>query len=149
MKAVVLDTHMLSRSCLNTASSAGFSSRLVVVLPDTLDIDRLSKARIRFVPVLLIMPVLIVFQSIDDRIKGVIHTLPGKDILCLLVQLIADRILIGSGSCNQEEQWLLSGITRPLRQNVIELSCRLGVNLIEDKPGYIQPCFVPTSAEST
>jgi hypothetical protein len=44
-----------------------------------------------------------------------IHTLPGEDVFCLLVQLVADRVLIGSGSRNQEIQRLLTGITGALR----------------------------------
>ena len=67
---------------------------LVVILPDTFDINRLSEAWICLVPVLLIVPVLIIFQSVDDWVKRMIHTLPGKDVLGLLMQLIADRILV-------------------------------------------------------
>jgi hypothetical protein len=40
------------------------------------------------------VPVLIIFQSVDDWVKRMIHTLPGKDVLGLLMQLIADRILV-------------------------------------------------------
>ena len=59
------------------------------MLPDTFNVNRLPETWICFVPVLLIVPVLIIFQSVDNWIKRMIYTLPGEDVFCLLVQLVA------------------------------------------------------------
>jgi hypothetical protein len=80
-----------------------------------------------------------------------IHTLPGEDVFCLLVQLVADRVLIGSGGSNQEDIAAALSHHRSLvleRHTAFRVGCAHAPRL-STRPETFSPCFVPTSADST
>lgn len=53
--------------------------------------------------------------------------------------LVADALRIRPGRCDEEKERLGSRIPQTLGHDIEELSVRLGMELIEDDPGYIEP----------
>ena len=64
-----------------------------------------------------------------------------KNILCLLVYFIANRICICSGCGDQEIQRLHSRITGAFGHNIKQLSVRLRVKFIEHDPMDVEAMF--------
>ena len=65
-------------------------------------------------------------------IEGVVYFSALDDVLCLLMYLVADAVCVRACCCDKEKQRLHSCIARTLCHNIIELSVRLGVQLIEN-----------------
>ena len=84
------------------------------------------------------MPVILVRQTVDHRVKGVVNLTAVQQIKCLHVQLVANALLIRTSRGDQEEQRLLTGITRAFGKDIVELAVWLGVYLIQDEAGHIQ-----------
>jgi large-conductance mechanosensitive channel len=79
-----------------------------------------------------------IIKAINNRIKSRVDLPAGKNVLCFLMKLITDRFPVCPGSRDQKIQRLLPGIPRSFRQHIVEFPVRLGMNFIENKPGYIQ-----------
>ena len=101
--------------------------RVPVHIPHTVDLDGLTEGGIGLVPVGFIVPVLIVPQSVDHRVKGVVDLPAVQDIQRLGVQLIADALLVGAGRGDQEVQRLFTGVAGAFGQDIVELAVGLGI----------------------
>ena len=51
---------------------------LLIGIPDTLDLDGLSEGWICLIPVGFIMPVILIGQTVDHRVKGVVYLAAGQ-----------------------------------------------------------------------
>ena len=107
----------------------------------SVDGNGVSKRRIRLVPRLLGIPVVIIVQAVDHRIEGRINAPAVQNIFCFRVILVADAVAIRSGGCDQEVQRLRSCIAGALRKNIHKASIRLGMKLIKHQTGNIQTVF--------
>ena len=114
-----------------------------VHIPDTLNLDGLTERRVCFIPVLFIMPVIIVLQTVDDRIEGVVNLPSLQDIQCFHMELIADTFPVRPRCGNQEIQRLLTGIAGSFGKDIIELPVWLRMNLVQHKTGDVQAMFRP------
>ena len=88
--------------------------RLTVCIPDAVNSNGVSEGRICLIPRFLGVPVVIIVQSVNDRIKGRINASAVQNILCFGVVFVADRISVCSCRGDQEVQRLSTGITGAL-----------------------------------
>ena len=79
------------------------------------------------------MPVILICQSIDHRIKGVVDLTSSQQVKGFHVELVADALLVRAGRGDQEEQRLLTGITGTFGKDIVEFSVWLSMNLIQNK----------------
>ena len=84
------------------------------------------------------MPVILIGQTIDHRVKGVVNFPTVQQVKGFHVQLIADTLLVRAGRGNQEEQRLFTGVTGTFGQDIVELAVGLGMDLIQHQTGHIQ-----------
>ena len=98
---------------------------------DLVDPDRDTQRRVGFPPDLRVRPVLGFIRAIDHRVEGRVDLPALKDVLGLLVRLVANGVGVGPGSGNQEVQRLHSGIARALGHDIKELPVGLRVQLVE------------------
>ena len=82
-------------------------------------------------PNLRVSPIFRFISTIDNGIKSWVMFSAFQNVLCLLVNFIADWICVCAGCGNQEIQRLHSGITGAFGHNIKELSVRLRVKFIE------------------
>ena len=75
----------------------------LIRIPDTLDLDGLSERRIGFIPVGFIVPVILIGQAVDYRIKSMVNLAAVQQIKCFHVQFVADAFFVRAGRGNQEE----------------------------------------------
>ena len=87
------------------------------------------------------MPVLIVPEAVDHRVKGVVDLPAVQDIQRLGMQLVADALLVGAGRADQEVQRLFTGIAGAFGQDIVELSVGLGMDFVQNEAGHIQAVF--------
>ena len=104
------------------------------------DGDRDPKRRIRFLPYLRVRPVLGFRCSVDHRVEGLVCLPAFDDIQCLLVYLIADGVLVISCCCDQEIQWLGTGITGALCHDIKHLPVR-DMQLVIHDTGNVEAVF--------
>ena len=116
----------------------GRFQRLVVGVPHLLDVDGVAQRRVRLVPVLLLVPVLVVLQPVDDRIKARVGFPPLDEVKGFLVNLPADGVSIRPGSGQEKPQRLLSGVAGALRHDVVQCAGGLRVQLVEDARADVQ-----------
>ena len=98
---------------------------------DLVDADGLAERRVCFFPHLGVCPVLIHVRSENDRVEGRVNLSAGDDVKSFLMHLVADAFGVVSGSRDKEIQRLHSSIAGALDHNIVELSVRLRVQLIE------------------
>ena len=90
-------------------------------------------------PHVLIGPIIIRVGPVDHRIERRIILLAREDVLDFLVLLIANRMRISSGGGDQEIQRLGACVARTLGHDVEQGSVGLGVKLVEDHAGDVEP----------
>ena len=92
-------------------------------------------------PHLWVSPVLGFICSIDNRIESRIMLSAFQNVLCFLVNFIADAVGVRSGSGNQEVQRLHSGIAGTFGHNIKQLSVRLRMQFIKHNPVNVETMF--------
>ena len=65
-----------------------------------------------------------------------------KDVLCLLMHLVADAVGVVSGSGYKKEQRLPSAVTAALGHHIVQFPVRLGMQLIEYDPARVEAMLV-------
>ena len=110
----------------------------LVRIPDTLDLDGLAERGIGFIPVGFIVPVILIGQTIDHWVKGVVDLTAIQQIKCFHVQFVANALFIRAGRGDQEEQRLLTGITGTFGKDIVEFSVWLGMYLIQHQTRHVQ-----------
>ena len=105
--------------------------RIPVHIPHTVDLDGLAEGGVGLVPVGFIMPVLVIPQTINHRVKGVVDLPAVQDVQCLGMQLVADALLVGTGRGDQEVQRLFTGVTGAFGQDIVELAVGLGMDFVQ------------------
>ena len=73
---------------------------------------------------------------------GLVDLPAFEDVQCLLVYLPADRVGVVTGSRNQKEKRLLSGIAAALGHDIKQLPVRLRVQLVEDDSVGVEAMLV-------
>ena len=106
------------------------------------DVDGDSKGGIGLLPDSRISPVLILSGTVDHRVEGLVDLPAFEDVQCLLVYLPADRVGVVTGSRNQKEKRLLSGIAAALGHDIKQLPVRLRVQLVEDDSVGVEAMLV-------
>ena len=112
--------------------------RFMIGVPYFINGDRIAQGRIALVPVLFVLPVRIVGKPVDHGVKARIVLAPFQNIQCFLVYFPADGIAVCTSRGQEKPERLFSGITGALRHHVIQGSCGLRVELIENTGADIQ-----------
>lgn len=69
---------------------------------DLVDANRDAEGRIGFLPDLRVRPIIRFLRTVDNGIEGVVDLSTLDDVLCFLVNLIADGLRIIAGRGNEE-----------------------------------------------
>ena len=96
---------------------------------------------ITFIPVLLVCPVRVVRQTVDDGIEARVAFSSFEEIERLLMYFPADRIAIRARRGQEKPERLFSGVAGALGHNVVERAGRLCVKLVEDARRNVQTVF--------
>ena len=108
---------------------------------ELIHIYRYIQRRICLVPNLLIRPVVIIVDAVNDGVEGGIVLSSFKDILCLLMHLPANAVTISACCRDQKEKRLLSRVAGTVCHNIVQQSVWLGVKFVEHNAVNIQTVF--------
>ena len=110
----------------------------MIGVPHFIDGDRIAQRWIAFVPVLFVPPVRVIGKPIDHGVKARIVLAPFQNIQRFLMHFPTDGIAVCTSRGQEKPERLFSGITGALRHHVIQGSCGLRVELIENTGADIQ-----------
>ena len=115
--------------------------RLSVSVAHLLNVDRVSQRRIRLIPVLLVVPVRVLRQSVHHGIESRVEFSPFQYVQRLLMHFVADRVSVRARRRQEKPERLGARVARSLRHDIIERSVRLSVQFVKHARRYVQAVF--------
>ena len=111
-------------------------------ITNLVDANRDTQGWIGFLPGGGVRPIVRFICTVDNGIEGVVDFSALYDVLCFLVDLIADGFRIVARRGNKKIQRLHTGIAGTLGHNIKQLAVRLRVQLIENNAVGVETVLV-------